>query len=104
MATARLVNLTSRLTGGFSVQTSAHPGGGRGGTCFGDSGGPVLHGGSSTIVAVTSFALNGNCRGVDFAYRTDTAAVLAWIRSLAASVGEDDAIEVRPLEALEPRG
>jgi hypothetical protein len=31
------------------------------------------------IVAVTSFGLNAWCRGTDFSYRTDTAAVLQWI-------------------------
>lgn len=41
---------------------------------------------SNVIVAVTSFGLNAYCRGVDFAYRTDQAAVLAWIR---ATVGEE---------------
>jgi hypothetical protein len=29
---------------------------------------------------VTSFGLNAWCRGVDFSYRTDRAAVLNWIR------------------------
>jgi hypothetical protein len=41
---------------------------------------------SNTIVAVTSFGLNAYCRGVDFAYRTDTAAVLEWIED---TVGEE---------------
>ena len=34
------------------------------------------------IVAVTSFGMNAYCRGVDFAYRTDQEAVLAWIQSI----------------------
>ena len=89
MATSTLVNLRSALTGGFNLQTSAAPAGeGRGGTCFGDSGGPVFYSTTETIVAVTSFGLNANCRGVDFAYRTDQAAVLAWIQGVAASLGE----------------
>ena len=47
----------------------------------GDSGGPVFYGGyeSNVIVAVTSFGLNALCRGTDFAYRTDTEAVIEWI-------------------------
>ena len=81
MARSRLVNLTNALTSGFNLQTTANPGGGKGGTCFGDSGGPVFFGGfsSNTIVGVTSFGLSPTCRGVDFAYRTDRRAVLNWI-------------------------
>jgi hypothetical protein len=81
MATSRLTNLRSNLTDGFNLQTNGN-GSGRGGTCSGDSGGPVFYGGyaSNLIVAVTSFGLNEWCRGTDFAYRTDTQAVLDWIR------------------------
>lgn len=81
MAQAKLTNLRSALTSGFNLQTNGN-GSGRGGTCSGDSGGPVFYGGytSNTIVAVTSFGLNPYCRGVDFAYRTDQTAVLNWIR------------------------
>jgi hypothetical protein len=83
MATTRLVNLRSALTGGFNLQTSAAPGGGRGGTCFGDSGGPVFWDATNIIVAVTSFGLNANCRGVDFAFRIDQQVVIEWILDIA---------------------
>ncbi|MBA3782896.1 MAG: trypsin-like serine protease [Nocardioides sp.] len=88
MAQARLTNLRSKLTDGFNLQTNGN-GRGRGGTCSGDSGGPVFYGGfnSNLIVAVTSFGLNSYCRGVDFAYRTDQRAVLDWIRD---TVGESE--------------
>jgi len=81
MASSQLVNLGSALTDGFNLQSTGNPGNGKGGTCSGDSGGPVFYGPaqSNTIVAVTSFGLNSNCRGVDFSYRTDTSAVIAWI-------------------------
>lgn len=42
-----------------------------GGTCFGDSGGPILVHGTDTIVGVNSFGLNGNCAGIGGAYRVD---------------------------------
>jgi hypothetical protein len=80
MAEATLVNLNSALNAGFNLQTQGN-GAGRGGTCGGDSGGPVFLGEfeSNLIVAVTSFGLNALCRGTDFAYRIDTEDVLAWI-------------------------
>lgn len=73
IGTASLVNLRSALSGGWNVQFSNNPGlghGGSGGTCFGDSGGPLIH--EDVIVAVNSFGLNRNCQGSNFAYRVDT--------------------------------
>lgn len=80
MALSTLTNLRSAINDGFNVQTQGN-GAGRGGTCNGDSGGPVFHGGyeSNLIVAVTSFGLNELCRGTDFAYRVDQPDVLAWL-------------------------
>ena len=81
MASSRLVNLRSALTGGFNLQTTNNPGIG-GGTCFGDSGGPVFYGGfsSNIIVGITSFGLSSQvCAGVDFAYRTDQQELIDFI-------------------------
>jgi secreted trypsin-like serine protease len=80
MALSTLTNLRSFLTAGFNLQANGN-GTGEGGTCNGDSGGPVFHGGysSNLIVAVTSFGLNVLCRGTDFSYRVDQADVLAWL-------------------------
>ena len=82
MAASTLVNLNSANNDGFNVQTQGN-GNGRGGTCSGDSGGPVFLGGfsSNLIVAVTSFGLNALCRGTDFGYRIDRPEVLLWINT-----------------------
>ena len=54
----------------------------RGGTCSGDSGGPVFWPkGSNQIVAVTSFGKNAKCRGDGYYYRTDRKAVIDWIKA-----------------------
>ena len=92
MASARLTNLTSNNTGGFNIQTTGN-GKGKGGTCSGDSGGPVFYGGytSNTIVAVTSFGLNSYCRGTDFGYRVDTQAAQDWILSV---IGEEEFAQI----------
>lgn len=77
-ATVQLVDLRSALTDGYNIHHTNAPGTG-GGTCFGDSGGPVFLNGTSTIVGITSFGLNGNCVGAGFAYRTDIANTLSWV-------------------------
>ena len=63
------------------VKLSANPGGGSGGTCFGDSGGPTLLAGTATVVAVNSYVTNGNCAGVTYSSRVDIPEVLDWIYS-----------------------
>lgn len=82
MAKSTLVNLNSAQNDGYNLQTQGN-GDERGGTCSGDSGGPVFLGGfpSNRIVAVTSFGLNALCRGTDFGYRIDRPEVLEWIAS-----------------------
>jgi hypothetical protein len=74
VGTVSFVNLTSSLSGGWSLHYSNNPGqghGGSGGTCFGDSGGPVISE-DGYIVATNSFVLNNNCNGAGFGYRVDT--------------------------------
>ena len=82
MAESTLVNTNSANNDGYNLQTQGN-GDARGGTCSGDSGGPVFLGDpdSNLIVAITSFGLNALCRGTDFSYRVDRTEVLEWINS-----------------------
>jgi hypothetical protein len=57
------------------IKLTANPAQGKGGTCFGDSGGPDLLGGTDTILAVNSYVTNGNCSGVTYSNRIDTYAL-----------------------------
>jgi hypothetical protein len=52
-----------------------------GGTCFGDSGGPLFFNNTNVVAAVTSYGLNANCAGITGGYRVDQADDLAWVRS-----------------------
>jgi hypothetical protein len=61
------------------MRLALNPGGGTGGTCFGDSGGPDLLGGTNTVLAVNSYVTNVNCAGVGYSSRVDIPEILAWI-------------------------
>jgi hypothetical protein len=63
------------------MRLSMNPGGGKGGSCFGDSGGPDLLGGTDTVLAVNSYVTNFNCAGVGYSQRVDIPDVLEWIGS-----------------------
>jgi Trypsin len=80
MASSKLTNLKSALTGVYSLQVNFN-GKGYGGACYGDSGGPVFYGGysSNIIVALAGWNNNGNCAGVGYFYRTDRQEVIDWI-------------------------
>ncbi len=87
-----IIGLDGTDAGGYDVKLSTNPGNGRGGTCFGDSGGPVLVG--DTVTAVNSFVMNGACAGTGFGYRTDQQAVIDFVLGIAAQYGEDDEIDL----------
>ena len=64
------------------IKLTANPAQGKGGTCFGDSGGPDILGGTSTILGVNSFVTNGNCAGVTYSQRVDLQDILDFIKSI----------------------
>jgi len=66
--------------GGASAKFTNNPGGGNGsgGTCFGDSGGPVFYGDTRTIGAIVSWGITP-CIGVDHQFRMDTATALDFV-------------------------
>jgi hypothetical protein len=80
MADARLVSGRFIHSAEF-IRLTANPAQGKGGTCFGDSGGPVLPNNSNIVLAVNSYVTNINCAGVTYSQRVDIPEVLAWIRS-----------------------
>jgi hypothetical protein len=61
------------------MKLSLNPGGGKGGLCFGDSGGPDLLAGTDTVLAVNSYVTNINCSGVGYSSRVDIEEILDWI-------------------------
>jgi len=63
------------------IKMTANPAQGKGGTSFGDSGGPVFLGGTNIVLGVTSYGTNYNSAGVEYAARVDTVDVLPWITS-----------------------
>lgn len=79
--TVSLIELNSTFAGGASAKFSNNPGqgNGSGGSCFGDSGGPVFYQNSNTVVAVVSWG-NTPCIGVDYQFRMDTATALDFVR------------------------
>lgn len=65
----------------YVIKYSLNASQGKGGTCFGDSGGPDLLPGTDTVIAVNSYVTNTNCTGVGYSSRIDRADTLSWIRS-----------------------
>lgn len=56
----------------------------RGGTCYGDSGGPYFRDNTNQIAAVVSFGVTPNCTGNSGAYRIDQPDDVAWLQSVLA--------------------
>lgn len=74
----RLVELNSTSDAGMSAKFTNNPGIG-GGSCFGDSGGPVFYANTNMVVAVVSWGITP-CIGVDYQFRVDTPLALDFLR------------------------
>jgi hypothetical protein len=83
-ATAQLIKTKDAFSDEF-MKTTANPAGGKGGTCFGDSGGPILLAGTNTVLGVCSWGTNYPCAGVGYQQRVDTADILEWINTIFPS-------------------
>jgi Trypsin len=75
----RLVELKSTFDGGMTAKFTNNPGSTSGGTCFGDSGGPIFYGDTNMVVSVVSWGITP-CIGVDYNFRTDTSIALSFLR------------------------
>ena len=62
------------------IKLTANPAQGKGGICFGDSGGPDLLSGTAIVLAVNTFVTNGNCTGVTYSNRVDLPEILDFIK------------------------
>ncbi len=80
-STTRLIELNSDSNGSdSSAKFSNNPGKGRGGTCFGDSGGPIFYQDTAVVAAVASWGITP-CIGVDYQFRVDTPPALDFINA-----------------------
>jgi hypothetical protein len=57
----------------------------QGGTCFGDSGGPIIMNGTRIVVAVNSFGISLTCTGSTNAYRLDQPDDLAFLATFGVT-------------------
>ena len=80
-ATQRLISIPAKESqvGEEFLHLTGNPGGGKRGTCFGDSGGPVFLDDTNVIIGVNAFVTNYNCAGQNYVTRVDTEEALAFI-------------------------
>ena len=73
-STSRIVEVNGKASTFGNLHTLNNPSavGGRGGSCFGDSGGPVLVNNTNQVVAVVSYGFSATCHGADYSWRVDT--------------------------------
>jgi secreted trypsin-like serine protease len=80
----RLVATSEKVSGSHRnsdelLRLSSNPAQDKGGSCFGDSGGPALIEGTDIVVGITSYGPNAQCQGLGFYSRVDLDPVLDWI-------------------------
>lgn len=63
------------------LKLTANPAQGKGGSCFGDSGGPDVLSGTNIVLGVNSYVTNSNCAGVTYSQRVDLPDILQFINS-----------------------
>jgi secreted trypsin-like serine protease len=85
-ATAKLLNVGKGKQGEF-IKISGNTSQNKGGQCFGDSGGPLFLAGTNKMIAETTFGTNGQCAGVGYDTRLDTASAQNFIFGTARSLG-----------------
>jgi hypothetical protein len=73
-STSRIVEVNGNQSTAGNLHTSNNPSqqGGRGGSCFGDSGGPVFANNTNQVLAVVSYGPSKTCHGADYSWRVDT--------------------------------
>jgi len=73
-STSRIVEVNGSASASGNLHTLNNPSavGGVGGTCFGDSGGPVLVNNTNEVIAVVSYGFSATCHGADYSWRVDT--------------------------------
>ena len=73
-STSRIVGLNSSVSRAGNLHTLNNPSemGGQGGSCFGDSGGPLFVNNTDDVVAVVSWGPSLTCHGADYSWRVDT--------------------------------
>lgn len=85
-STSRIVEIKGNASKGGNLHTLNNPSavGGVGGSCFGDSGGPLFVNNTNQVVAVVSFGNSATCHGADYSWRVDTQNSYTFINSFLA--------------------
>lgn len=87
VGTTQLMTVKSAWNGGFSAKFTNNPGIG-GGTCYGDSGGPIFYADTNVVTAIVSFG-QSPCIGADFNFRTDIQTTQDFVKSFLEVSGDD---------------